>query len=158
MPIKGTYYNATLGSAPTLNTQLGGLTLASFVSGPLASGFWANSNSASLPAGTYFVVINPNFVPGASSTVTFTRIVFTISQQINGQGGVYFNFNDTTVKATEVNGTGSSYATIYQTSIIKLIVPETIFACVLFDYTKGGAENNAEINLVPGAVAYYRIA
>lgn len=148
----------TLGAAPTTSAHLGGLTLASFVSGPLATGFWANSNSASLPAGTYFVVINPNFGPGGSSTATITRVVFSISQQVNGAGGVYLNINDTTVKTTEVNGSGNTYATIYQTGMIKLSTAQTLYACVLFEYTKAGAGVDAAITNVPGDVAYFRIA
>ena len=60
--------------------MLGGSSIASFLSGTLSPGAFANSASVTLPAGTYYFTISPNFQPGNSSNATFSNIIYYVRQ------------------------------------------------------------------------------
>jgi len=138
--------------------QLGGLTIASFTaSATISPGSFANSASVTLPAGTYYITISPNFQPGNLSTATFTNIAYYISTAVSGGGTTYFSLNDTNLKITETNGNGGTYATLYQVGIIKLTASTTVYACVQINYTVTGGANGV-LSATPGGAYYYRIA
>ncbi len=147
----------TLGNAPTLASELGGQSVILFNAGNLAPGAWTNSNSTTLPAGRYFVIINPNFQPGNATTVTFSNIDYRISTAINGGGTAYFSLNDTNLKISEINGSPGTYSTLYQIGIIVLATSQTLYASVQINYTTTGV-NGVIVTGTPGAVYYYRFA
>lgn len=135
---------------------MGGITTASFVIGTLNPGSYANSNSVTLPNGTYYVIIKPAFQPGNGSSAIFSNIAYYISTAVNGGGVIYFDVNDTNLKITESNGSGGTYATLYQVGIITLVSSQTLYASVQINYTPGGSNNNGVI--LSSNVHYYRIA
>jgi hypothetical protein len=145
----------TLGSAPTLNTQLGGKTIASFVSGPLTSGAFANSNSFSLPGGTFMIVFLPNFEPGINATATFAQTNYSVSTAINNAGTQFYTINDTKTKLVAAYPTVSTYDSFQHIAIFTLASAQgTLYAGVQFNYT--GA--TGLIASTPGQATIYRIA
>jgi hypothetical protein len=158
MPIKGTYYNDTLGAAPTANTELGGSTIINFTTTTVSPGTFVNTPSVTLPAGIYYVIINPNFQPGSLSTATFTNIAYYIGTATNGTGTNFFTLNDTNLKITESNGNAGTYSTLYQVGIIKIASSQTLYGSVQINYTLTGGNNGTLPAGTPGYTYYYRIA
>jgi len=149
----------TLGAAPTTSGQLGGATTVSFLSGTLASGGFANTNSFSLPAGTYVVMFAPNFRPGSTSTVTIINIYYAISALINNGGTQFYNMNDAKTRQTMIDGTGSTYDGFQHFAIFTLSSAQaTLYAGVQFNFTVAGASQSPKIDTTPGQVTIYRIA
>ena len=138
--------------------MLGGKTEVNFASNTnFISGSFTNTTGATLPAGTYYVIINPNFNPGVSSSAIFFNIYYYISTAINGTGTIYFVLNDTNSKVTESFGNGSTYATLYQVGIFILTASTTVYGSVQINYTVSGP-NNGNIPPSPGSTSFYRIA
>ena len=139
--------------------MLGGLTTASFTNATITPGSYVNSNSFSLPAGTYLFTIRPSFELGSTSSATFSNIFYIISTAINGGGTTYFSLNETNLKIVESNGNGGTYASIYSIGILTLTTAQaTLYASVQFNYAVGGNNANAIIGTSPGGASFYRIA
>jgi hypothetical protein len=97
MPIKGTYYNATLGSAPTLNTQLGFKRLGVFPTTPSAytastvvsNGNTINLQQVSLEPGSWLLIASGrNAIP--TGTITF-NYPYTLRYNITSASQTYAN-------------------------------------------------------------------
>ncbi len=69
MPIKGTYYKATLGAAPTTSSQLGGYISGTFITGVTPG----NIYSMSLTPGSWIIVGNANFPSATSGTLSISE-------------------------------------------------------------------------------------
>jgi hypothetical protein len=90
MPIKGTYYNATLGAAPTTSGQLGGLQTASFLTNTLVGQQFTNTYSISLSAGSWIIIGNGYF----PSVTTFSLL------SISNTSATFDNFSMSLVQAS----------------------------------------------------------
>jgi hypothetical protein len=140
--------------------MLGGLTTASFISGSVAPGAFANSNSFSLPAGTYVIVFLPTVRPGFTSTATFAQINYSVSTLINNGGTQFFITNVAISRTTMIDGTGASYDNFQYINIFTLPTAQaTLYACVQLNYTPGGASQAVRLDATtPGQASIYRIA
>jgi len=160
MPIKGTYYNDTLGSAPTTNTgQLGGIITLTIPESVLTSGDtnWKNTPSFSLTAGVYLVNSTVNTAPGFTSTATYQSTTYSISSAPSNGGTSYLLFLNTTQFLTEINGTGNTYAKRNFTRILVIgTSAPTLYFSVAFIYTPGGAA--AQPSILSSSVSFMRIA
>ena len=135
---------------------MGGLTTATFISGTIAPGAWANTFSFNLPVGTFILIMKPLFVPGASSGATFSNVNFVINTASNNSGTNFYDYNDTKVRQPFSFGNAGTYDVIYNIGILTLTAAQgTLVASAQMNYTVGGANNNGSIN--GGTAHFYRI-
>ena len=126
------------------------------MTGTMLPGNWANTTSFNLPVGTFILIINPIFVPGTTSTATFSNIQFVVNTQFNNAGTGYYTFNDARVRQTMNFGTGGTYDNIYNIGILTLTAAQgTLYASAHMNYTTGGSNINGSIT--GGAAYFYRI-
>ena len=126
------------------------------MTGTMIPGNWANTTSFNLPVGTFILVINPIFVPGVSSSATFSNITFVVSTAVNYGGTNLYYFNDTKVRQTYSFGNGGTYDNLYNIGILTLTAAQgTLYASAQMNYAVGGSNNNGSIT--GGAAYFYRI-
>ena len=110
------------------------------------SGNWQNSNSFSLPIGTYILNAKIFTTPGTSSTTTYQYAFYSLSTASGNGGSKFINYFDTTTRLTETTTNTETYNVRNFTHIFSLTTgAPTLFFSAAFVYTVGGTGNQPQI-------------
>ena len=92
MPIKGTYYNATLGAAPTTSAHLGGITGGTLITSSIGANSPTSILSITLSVGAWILLGNTRFgsVSYSSLSISSTNNTedFNTATVVQGNGGM----------------------------------------------------------------------